>query len=58
MLKLAGTRLLDDRDGRLVREAMAADPVTACMVAARVEVSGLDPCRLGGELWGLSLIHI
>lgn len=52
MLKLADTRLLDDRDGRLVRAAMAADPVTSCMVAARVEVSGLDPCRLGGELWG------
>ncbi|MDQ3988795.1 MAG: GNAT family N-acetyltransferase [Actinomycetota bacterium] len=52
MLKLAGSRLLDDRDGPLVREAMAADPVAACMIAARVEVSGLDPGRLGGELWG------
>ncbi len=52
MLKLAGARLLDDRDGPLVREAMAADPVASCMVAARVEASGLDPGRLGGELWG------
>ena len=27
------------------------DPVASCMVAARVEVAGLDPWRLGGELW-------
>ncbi len=27
------------------------DPVAACMVAARVEVAGLDPWRLGGQLW-------
>lgn len=52
MLRLAGARLLDDRDGRLVREVLAVDPVATCMVAARVEVAGLDPWRLGGELWG------
>lgn len=52
MLKLAGARLLDDRDARLVREALAVDPVAACMVAARVETAGLEPWRLGGELWG------
>ena len=28
-----------------------ADPVATCMVAARVESAGLDPWRLGGELW-------
>lgn len=52
MLKLAGARLLDDRDARLVREALVVDPVAACMIAARVESAGLDPSRLGGELWG------
>lgn len=52
MLKLAGVRLLDDRDAQDVREALAADPVISCMVAARVETTGLDPWRLGGELWG------
>ncbi len=31
---------------------MERDPVGACMVAARVEVGGLHPVRLGGELWG------
>ncbi|MGH4012641.1 MAG: GNAT family N-acetyltransferase [Pseudonocardiaceae bacterium] len=52
MLKLAGARLLDDRDAHDVRAALAADPVISCMVAARVETTGLDPWRLGGELWG------
>lgn len=52
MLKLAGARLLDDRDAPMVSEALAADPVTSCMVAARIEQAGLDPWRLGGELWG------
>ncbi|MGH3938227.1 MAG: GNAT family N-acetyltransferase [Pseudonocardiaceae bacterium] len=52
MLKLAGVRLLDDRDARGVREVLAVDPVMSCMVAARVEATGLEPWRLGGELWG------
>ncbi|GGM39063.1 acetyltransferase [Longimycelium tulufanense] len=52
MLKLAGARLLDDRDARHVGAAMATDPVGCCMVASRVEVAGVDPWRLGGELWG------
>ncbi|SFO85309.1 hypothetical protein SAMN05421810_101187 [Amycolatopsis arida] len=51
MLRLAGARLLDDRDYPAVRAALAADPVGSCMVAARVEVAGLEPWRLGGELW-------
>ncbi|WP_020671326.1 GNAT family N-acetyltransferase [Amycolatopsis nigrescens] len=51
MLRLAGARLLDDRDYPAVRAILAADPVGSCMVSARVEVAGLDPWRLGGELW-------
>lgn len=54
VLKYAGARLLDDRDMRSVRAALATDPVMSCMVAARIENSGLDPCRLGGELWGFA----
>lgn len=54
MLKYAGARLLDDRDVRAVRAVLATDPVMSCMVAARVENSGLDPWRLGGELWGVT----
>ncbi|MDQ3761672.1 MAG: GNAT family N-acetyltransferase [Actinomycetota bacterium] len=52
MLKHAGARLLDDRDVRSVRAALATEPVMSCMVAARIESGGLDPWRLGGELWG------
>ncbi|HEY6422466.1 MAG TPA: GNAT family N-acetyltransferase [Pseudonocardiaceae bacterium] len=52
MLKQGTARLLHDRDVRGVRAALAADPVMSCMVAARIETSGLDPWRLGGELWG------
>ncbi len=52
VLEHAGARLLDDRDVRGVRAALACDPVMSCMVAARIEGGGLDPWRLGGELWG------
>jgi uncharacterized protein len=54
VLKHAGARLLDDRDVRRVRAALATDPVMSCIVAARIENSGLDPWRLGGELWGFA----
>jgi predicted GNAT family acetyltransferase len=53
VLRVAGARLLDDRDRGGVRAALDADPVAACMVAARVEIAGLDPWRLGGELWAV-----
>ncbi|HEY0494321.1 MAG TPA: GNAT family N-acetyltransferase [Kutzneria sp.] len=53
MLRLAGARVLDDRDVSAVRAVLDEDPVASCMVAARVEVAGADPWRLGGELWGL-----
>lgn len=35
-----------------MRSLLACDPVAACMVASRVEAMGLNPLRLGGELWG------
>jgi uncharacterized protein len=53
VLRVAGARLLDDRDRAGVRAALDSDPVAACMVAARVEIAGLDPWRLGGELWSV-----
>ncbi|OLT47868.1 GNAT family N-acetyltransferase [Saccharomonospora sp. CUA-673] len=52
MLRVAGARLLDDRDYSAVRAALGANPVASCMVSARVEIAGVDPWRLGGELWG------
>jgi uncharacterized protein len=53
VLRVAGARLLDDRERPLVRAALESDPIATCMVAARVEVAGLDPWRLGGELWAV-----
>lgn len=53
MLRTAGARLLDDRDRSKVRSALDADPVASCMVASRVETVGVEPWRLGGELWGV-----
>ncbi|MBB5955575.1 hypothetical protein FHS29_002156 [Saccharothrix tamanrassetensis] len=51
MLRLAGARVLDERDLAEVHALLANDPVASCMVAARIEVAGLDPWRLGGEVW-------
>jgi len=44
--------VLDERDLIDVRGVLDNDPVAGCMVAARVEHAGLDPWRLGGEMWG------
>ncbi|HEX4724106.1 MAG TPA: GNAT family N-acetyltransferase [Pseudonocardiaceae bacterium] len=52
MLRLGGARLLNDRDLFAVRSILDSDPVASCMVSARVEVAGLEPWRLGGEMWG------
>ncbi|MSO27844.1 MAG: GNAT family N-acetyltransferase [Candidatus Nanopelagicales bacterium] len=35
-----------------VQELLALDPVVNCFVAARVNIAGTDPWRLGGDLWG------
>jgi predicted GNAT family acetyltransferase len=53
VLRLAGARVLDDRDRGAVRSILDTDPVATCMVAARVELAGLDPWRLGGEIWAV-----
>ncbi|WP_030163575.1 MULTISPECIES: GNAT family N-acetyltransferase [Actinomycetes] len=51
MLKLLGDRPLGERDFDAVSQALALDPVSSCMVAARVEDHGINPRALGGELW-------
>ncbi|GAA5147760.1 GNAT family N-acetyltransferase [Pseudonocardia eucalypti] len=45
--------MLDERDRAGVQLVLDSDPVAACMVAARVELAGVDSWRLGGELWGV-----
>jgi predicted GNAT family acetyltransferase len=52
VLRGAPVRVLDDRDLSLVRELLDADPISNVFVAARVEAAGLDPWRLGAEMWG------
>jgi predicted GNAT family acetyltransferase len=52
VLRLAGSRLLDDRDLPALRELLDSDPVAHCFVTSRVEVAGAEPARLGAQLWG------
>lgn len=52
MLRSGPTRVLSDRDLTEVRRLLDTDPVAHVMVASRVEAAGLDPWRLGAEMWG------
>jgi predicted GNAT family acetyltransferase len=47
-------RVLSPRDLRQALRVLDRDPVAHCFVSSRVHVSGLDPWRLGGEVWGWS----
>jgi predicted GNAT family acetyltransferase len=49
---LAATRLLDAPDLDDALEVLHRNPVANAFVATRVEAVGLDPWRLGGEMWG------
>jgi predicted GNAT family acetyltransferase len=51
-LRSTSTRLLDDRDLPAVRKLLELDPVADVFVASRIAASGLDPWRLGAEVWG------
>jgi uncharacterized protein len=45
-------RILDDRDRGEVLRICDADPVTNVFVGARVHAVGLNPARLGAQMWG------
>lgn len=45
-------RLLDNRDRDEVIELCDRDPVVNVFVSSRVHEAGLDPARLGGQIWG------
>lgn len=51
MLKLLGAKQLGGRDTSHVLRVLDRDPIASCMVAGRVQESGLDPRSLHGELW-------
>jgi predicted GNAT family acetyltransferase len=52
VLRTGGARALDARDLDEVLALLARDPVADTFVASRIESVGLDPWRLGAELWG------
>lgn len=52
MLRSAPLRVLDDTDVAEVLALLDSDPVTNVLIAARVRAAGLDPWRLGAEVWG------
>jgi len=51
VLRTVAVRQLGVRDTAAVLHALDLDPVTSCMVAARVQQHGVGAQRLQGELW-------
>jgi predicted GNAT family acetyltransferase len=47
-------RLLDDRDRTAALAICDVDPVANVFVASRIRALGLDPGRLGAQIWGFS----
>ncbi|WP_424893501.1 GNAT family N-acetyltransferase [Streptomyces sp. XH2] len=52
MLTTTTTKVLEPGDIEAALAVLGRDPVANAFVAARVQVAGLDPWRLGGEMWG------
>jgi predicted GNAT family acetyltransferase len=46
------TRVLEPSDLDAALAVLDRDPVANAFVTSRVQVAGLDPWRLGGEMWG------
>ncbi|MEU9194668.1 GNAT family N-acetyltransferase [Streptomyces hundungensis] len=52
MLMQTTTRVLDPGDLGAALAILESDPVANAFVTSRVQIAGLDPWRLGGEMWG------
>lgn len=52
MLRTSPIRVLGERDYPEVCALLDRDPVGNVFVASRLRVAGLDPARLGAEVWG------
>ncbi|GAA4707666.1 GNAT family N-acetyltransferase [Streptomyces youssoufiensis] len=52
MLTTTTTRVLEPGELDAALAVLDRDPVANAFVAARVHTAGLDPWRLGGEMWG------
>ncbi len=55
MLRSTSLRVLRPEDLAAVDEVLSRDPVADVFVASRVRAAGLDPARLGGEMWGYAV---
>ncbi|MHC0434169.1 GNAT family N-acetyltransferase [Streptomyces sp. O3] len=52
MLTQTTTRVLEPQDLDAALEVLEREPVANAFVTSRVLAAGLDPWRLGGEMWG------
>lgn len=52
MLTQTTTRVLEPSELGAALAILESDPVANAFVTSRVQVAGLDPWRLGGEMWG------
>jgi len=52
MLRTSASRVLDDSDRDEVLDLLDTDPVANVFVSSRVQSVGLNPARLGGQMWG------
>ncbi|MEV7115263.1 GNAT family N-acetyltransferase [Streptomyces anulatus] len=52
MLTQTTTRVLEPSDLGAALAVLESQPVANAFVTSRVQVAGLDPWRLGGEMWG------
>jgi len=52
VLRTPTARVLDESDEAAVHRLLATDPVAACVLAGRVEVTGTAAASLGAPLWG------
>jgi predicted GNAT family acetyltransferase len=52
VLKTSAARVLEARDLPEVTRLLTRDPVADVFVASRIDAAGLDPWRLGAEVWG------
>jgi predicted GNAT family acetyltransferase len=53
-LRSSSLRLLNDRDREDVLALCDRGPVVNVFVSSRVHEAGLDPARLGGQIWGFA----
>ncbi len=52
MLRTVSLRVLDERDRDAALALTDTDPMVNVFVGSRIRAAGLDPWRLGGEVWG------